>query len=293
MNFKEQNIAKRNVIASALGCVAISLSLFLAACGDDSSSNSGDDVRLIESIEDAGECTDANANEMVKIKATNVDGDTVFLFFICEDKEWVSDIGGLSRKVLKPSAVIRDSIKDERDGRTYRTSKVGEQTWIVENLKYEMEGSLCYENKKDNCKKYGRLYSMDAAKKACPSGWHPATNGEWKTMLETLGNVFLHSSSTGDVNTFQASYKDDSMKDQYGFNIVASGYGLDPEYAAQSNQAQFGNFPRGIYIWAPTDSELKNDVAKWHQVRIDTKKNLAQVFVAGKEMFLSVVCAKD
>ncbi len=289
VNFKKTS----NVHAGVFGCVAISFPLLLAACGDDSSSNSGDDVRLIESIEDAGECTDANANEMVKIKATNVDGDTVFLFFICEDKEWVSDIGGLSRKVLKPSAVIRDSIKDERDGRTYRTSKVGEQTWIVENLKYEMEGSLCYENKKDNCKKYGRLYSMDAAKKACPSGWHPATNGEWKTMLETLGNVFLHSSSTGDVNTFQASYKDDSMKDQYGFNIVASGYGLDPEYAAQSNQAQFGNFPRGIYIWAPTDSELKNDVAKWHQVRIDTKKNLAQVFVAGKEMFLSVVCAKD
>ena len=285
------DIIPRKSAFSSSSIVLLTALTLLVACGDDSSSNSSDDVRLIESIEDAGECTDANANEMVKIKATNVDGDTVFLFFTCEDKEWVSDIGGLSGK--SPSAVIRDSIKDERDGRTYRTSKVGEQTWIVENLKYEMEGSLCYENKKDNCKKYGRLYSMDAAKKACPSGWHPATNGEWKTMLETLGNVFLRSSSTGDVNTFQASYRDYSMKDQYGFNIVASGYGLDPEYAAQSNQAQFGNFPRGIYIWAPTDSELKNDVAKWHQVRIDTKKNLAQVFVAGKEMFLSVVCAKD
>ena len=61
MNFRKDIIAsKRLAIASTLGCAAISLPLFLAACGDDSSSNSSDNgnaedsMFTLEEIEEMG-----------------------------------------------------------------------------------------------------------------------------------------------------------------------------------------------------------------------------------------------
>ena len=86
---------------------------------------------------------------------------------------------------------------DPRDGKKYRTVKIGNQTWMAENLNYHGSDGylgLCYgdepkqgRRKPENCRKYGRLYDKEEAQKACPSGWHLPSDKEWQTLVNFAG----------------------------------------------------------------------------------------------------------
>jgi len=78
---------------------------------------------------------------------------------------------------------------DSRDGKNYKTVKIGSQIWMVENLNYETEGSVCYENSDSNCDTYGRLYNWETAMKACPYGWHLPSHSEWQALVNFAGGM--------------------------------------------------------------------------------------------------------
>lgn len=78
---------------------------------------------------------------------------------------------------------------DHRDGQGYKTTAIGSQIWMAENLNYEMDNSFCYDKDTGNCDKYGRLYIFDAAEKACPGGWHLPSRTEWETLIEAVGGT--------------------------------------------------------------------------------------------------------
>ena len=69
----------------------------------------------------------------------------------------------------------------------YKTFKVENKIWMADNFNMEVPGSWCYDNNPENCKKYGRLYTYEAALKNCPKGWHLPSDQEWTELINYLG----------------------------------------------------------------------------------------------------------
>ena len=87
------------------------------------------------------------------------------------------------------------SFTDLRDGQTYKTisfknASTGTTfTWMAQNLNYKVPESYAYDNDENNRKVLGLLYTWEAAKKACPDGWHLATDSEWSLLVSQFGGT--------------------------------------------------------------------------------------------------------
>lgn len=102
----------------------------------------------------------------------------------------------------------RRTFTDQRDNSVYRYRTIGTQNWMLDNLNYlpavnpDNEESdsvphyyvLGYDGNDvvaaknhDYYKTYGVLYNWEAAKKACPQGWHLPSDDEWTTLERYMG----------------------------------------------------------------------------------------------------------
>ena len=110
---------------------------------------------------------------------------------------------------------------DSRDGKMYKTVVIGTQTWMAENLNYDVDESRCYDNDESNCNKYGRLYTWYDAKAACPANWHLPSNDEWNALFTTVGG-----NSTASIMLKSQSdwYSLGNGLDFFGFSALPAGY---------------------------------------------------------------------
>ena len=82
-----------------------------------------------------------------------------------------------------PPTVNGNSMTDNRDGKTYKLQNVGGKLWMAQDLNHEMSNSMCFDKSNANCEKYGRLYTYNAAQKACPTGWKLPNRNEAQSIL--------------------------------------------------------------------------------------------------------------
>lgn len=111
------------------------------------------------------------------------------------------------------------SYTDSRDGKKYKTVKIGKQVWMAENLDFKTStGSWCYENSIDNCAKYGRLYNWETAMQVCPNGWHLPGNSEWAELINYLDRECGKLKATEGWNSPNTGAKNSS-----GFTAIPGG----------------------------------------------------------------------
>lgn len=116
------------------------------------------------------------------------------------------------------------TMTDSRDGQTYRTVKIGEQVWMAENLNFKTDSSWCYNDEESNCQKYGRLYSWNAARSACPVGWHLPSKKEFEILIDVVGGVATAGLKLKSVSGWFADDKrDGNGEDAFSFAVLPAG----------------------------------------------------------------------
>jgi uncharacterized protein (TIGR02145 family) len=135
------------------------------------------------------------------------------------------------------SDIAYDTARDHRDGRTYRSVRIGTQTWLAENLAYDTlagVGSWCKDDKPTACTQYGRLYTWQTAmagasgsdlipsgqRGLCPQGWHVPSDGELNLLSKALGGAMVSGQKTKSKYGWSGSSE---TSDSVGFRALPAG----------------------------------------------------------------------
>jgi uncharacterized protein (TIGR02145 family) len=119
-------------------------------------------------------------------------------------------------ETLCNDSIVEGVFTDSRDGQQYPVIKMGDLLWMAKNLNHEIGNSWCYDNENSNCEKYGRLYDLNTAKKACPCGWHLSGANEWNELVRATGNL----SAAGKKLKSKIFW---NGTDEFGFSALPSG----------------------------------------------------------------------
>lgn len=300
---------KNDIFAWRAGFTALSLSFVFSACGDDSSFRPNEHVTVdkseaVESVEDLLNCTEKRDGLSVFVEEENAfykcDDGRWHLNGVLESssskksssssQKFSSSQKASSSSQKNSSSQQRSSsseksssssfyafnpnisygeLKDARDGKKYKTVKIGDQIWMAENLNYEdspvVDGknSWCYNNNPENCERYGRLYTwslaMDSSKAGdcgygvtctikephqgiCPEGWHVPTNDEYKMLYEYVGGEDVAPQvlkSTDGWDFYNGS-------NEFGFSLIPGGYrNINGEFIRMGEHAN---------LWSATEN---------------------------------------
>lgn len=211
---------------------------------------------------------------------------------------------------------------DSRDGKTYKTIKINGKTWLAENYAYipflekendNGEKMICsvygIDNPKNieelrqsnNYTKYGVLYSGYCIPNITPSGWHVATDEEWKELEKLSGMTDEEINKKGYRNNIRG-------KTQHKFihkkEIFDSEKGATPSnemhtsilYGGYFSSSWKGDIFKGIdsytYIWTSTSYSKWGTTGLYYRA-FSSKRETIERNAKGEKFRMYVRLVKD
>jgi len=152
------------------------------------------------------------------------------------------------------NAILNGVLTDSRDGKRYKTVKIGNQVWMAENLSYNANGSKCYNYQENACQIYGRLYDWAMAKKVCPKGWHLPSDAEWNVLMKSVNPACSPMDNCVNAGKF--------LKAKFGWNENGNGtdtFGFSalPGGGSDFEDSFFNAGDNGVW-WSSNESENNN-----------------------------------
>ncbi len=148
------------------------------------------------------------------------------------------------------------TMTDMRDNKTYALAQVGSKLWMAQDINYELANSECYNETAANCTTYGRLYTFNAAQKACPPGWHLPSRDEASTVIAD--------------ESYPWSYSGRCKDGECGF-LKGMGFHWTTAEPVSSDK-NYGNEGAVIIVEKNPDSDYAAETAKFFQVDSKAKR---------------------
>ena len=189
---------------------------------------------------------------------------------------------------------------DTRDGETYHTVQIGDQIWMVENLRFKAAGSYAPNNDESNVRKFGRLYTWTTAldippeyseqspakdiemynkikdqnyQGIAPEGWHIPSRKEWETLLSALN------AKTDGRELRSECFWHKPGEDTLGFFALPAGYRFD--------NGTFCHFGRRARFWT------KDEYGKANAFRVSLTDNSVDIEGVYRSDAVSIRCVKN
>lgn len=154
------------------------------------------------------------------------------------------------------------SFVDPRSSDSYRWVRIGYQVWMAEDLRFP--GGIYYD-----LAQYGRVYTWEAARQLCPSGWHLPSDPEWQQLERAAGMADSELASEGQRNSGEVGRTlkaqrgwrtslfgtDGNGGDVYGFAALPGGFyqGYDHRFLWWGSHVMF---------WTSTEVDSENAISR-------------------------------
>jgi len=196
-------------------------------------------------------------------------------------------------KISPSGSTAHQFFTDPRDGQPYKTisfknAQTGTAiTWMAQNLNYKTAGSYAYYEKERNRAVYGLLYTWEAAKKACPKGWHLPTDEEWSMLVNQFGGKEKAAKALKSTDGWQDAGNGTNSS---GFNALPGG--LRKPDGSYNNVGGLG------FWWTSTLTRNTGTAWEWNMhfgppLYINSNAYKVFRFDANVSGALSVRCVKD